>query len=373
MATLRVLIAGGGIAGLTLAHGLRRAGIDCEVFEREPREGRRSGYRLTLDADGGNALEACLPAELYERYLDASHRTPGRPDVAVVIDSQCRELTTAPHIGPPNGGERPHTAIDRGTFRQILSSDLAGVVHYEAAAAGFAAAEDGVELRLADGRTAAGDVLVAADGVGSAIRRQLMPEVEIVPAPVGALGLFGRSPLTDDILAELPEVLSAAFVIARDDRGVMLSLGQCVPRRPGAGVASPYMQLSGGIAPGTIVPAPAEWTARHPARDARGDARGGGPVASGDPGAGRSDRARVAVLASVPAAGSDAAVAGLPGHARRRRDPRDAPDARQGREHGDAQRGRAPATSSRPPLAASGRCSRRSAPTRPTCARPHTR
>ncbi len=264
MATLKVLIAGGGIAGLTLAHGLRRAGIDCEVFEREPREGRRSGYRLTLDADGGNALEACLPAELYERYLEASNRTPSRPDVAVVIDSQCRELTTAPHIGPPNGGERPHTAIDRGTFRQILSSDLAGVVHCEAAADGFAASTSGVELRLADGRTASGDVLVAADGVGSAIRRQLMPEVAIVPAPVDALGLFGRSPLTDEILAELPAVLSAAFVIARGDRGVMLSLGQCVARRPGAGVAPPYMQLSGGIASGTVVPAPAEWTAHTP-------------------------------------------------------------------------------------------------------------
>ena len=40
--------------------------------------GRRSGYRLTLDADGGNALEACLPAELYERYL--AHRTGLRAD-----------------------------------------------------------------------------------------------------------------------------------------------------------------------------------------------------------------------------------------------------------------------------------------------------
>jgi len=263
---MKVLIAGGGIAGLTLAHGLRRAGIECEAFERGPREGAPAGYRLTLDADGGHALEGCLPPDLYERYVRASHRTPSRPDVAVVIDSACRELTTAPHIGPPNDGPDPHTAIDRRTFRAILCAGLDGVLHYDAAVEGFSADADGVEVRLADGRSVAGEVLVGADGVGSPVRRQLLPEVEIVPAPVGALGLFGRSPLTDEILAGLPEVLSAAFVIARDERGVMLSLGQCVPRRPGPQVAAPYMMLSGGIVPGTPVPAPAEWTADTPAR-----------------------------------------------------------------------------------------------------------
>jgi 2-polyprenyl-6-methoxyphenol hydroxylase-like FAD-dependent oxidoreductase len=261
---VKVLVSGAGIAGLTLAHGLRREGIECAVFERAPREGAPTGYRLTLDADGGNALEACLPADLYERYLVASHRTPTRPDVAVVIDSQCHELTTAPHIGPPNEGELPHTAIDRATFRAILSSGLDGVVRYETPVAGFSFRGDGVALRLVDGREVLGDVLVGADGVGSPVRRELIPEVQIVPAPVGALGLFGRSPLTDEILAELPEVLSSAFVIARDDRGVMLSLGQCVPREPGPGVAPGYMMLSGGMLPGAAVPAPGEWTAQTP-------------------------------------------------------------------------------------------------------------
>jgi 2-polyprenyl-6-methoxyphenol hydroxylase-like FAD-dependent oxidoreductase len=261
---MKVLISGGGIAGLTLAHGLGREGIECEVFERSPREGAPTGYRLTLDADGGNALEACLPADLYERYVLASHRTPTRPDVAVVIDSKCRELTTAPHIGPTNEGELPHTAIDRATFRAILSAGLDDVVRYEAPVAGFSALGDGVELRLVDGRAVSGDVLVGADGVGSPVRRELMPEVQIVPAPVGALGLFGRSPLSDEILAALPEVLSSAFVIGRDDRGVMLSLGQCVPRQAGPGVAPGYMMLSGGVLPGTVMPLPGEWTAQTP-------------------------------------------------------------------------------------------------------------
>jgi 2-polyprenyl-6-methoxyphenol hydroxylase-like FAD-dependent oxidoreductase len=257
---MKVLIAGGGIAGLTLAHGLLGAGVECEVFERAPRDAPPAGYRLTLDADGGGALERCLPPELYQRYVDASLRTPGRPNLAVVIDSQGRELSSMPHIGPPNETEPMHTAIDRHTLRRILVSGLDEVIRYDAPVEGFTADADGVVVRLACGREFAGDVLVGADGVGSPVRRQLLPDVAIIPAPVGALGMFGRSPLTDEILAELPEILFSHFVIARDERGVMLSLGQCVPRRDGPEVASAYMMLSGGVTPDTVIPEPAAWT-----------------------------------------------------------------------------------------------------------------
>ncbi len=257
---MKVLIAGGGIAGLTLAQGLRSKGIECEVFERSAREGARTGYRLTLDADGGNALEACLPPALYERYQQASHRTPARPDLAVVIDAQGHELTTMPHIGPANNGERPHTAIDRASFRSILADGLDDLISYDSITAGYALLDDGVELRLEDGRCTRGDVLVGADGVGSAVRQQLLPGVPIVPAPVGALGLFGRSPLTDSELDELPEILNSGFVIATDRHGVLLSLGLCVPRERGAGIASPYMMVSGGVPPQTEIPAPNDWT-----------------------------------------------------------------------------------------------------------------
>jgi salicylate hydroxylase len=271
MSDLHVLIAGGGVGGLTLAQGLKRAGVSCAVHERDPAGAPRSGYRLTMNADGGNALRACLPDDLYELYLQTSRTTPRR-GVAVVIDEGCHELTTQPHLGPPNDGDRPHTAIDRRTLRHILRG------RHDSAITGFTDHGDHVEARLADGSTVTGDVLVAADGVGSAVRRQLMPGVEIIPADVGGLGLFARSPLTPEVLAELPEVLLDGFVIARDGAGGMLALGVYDPREPVAEAAAriapdihmepvdPYMMISGGVAPGTSVPAPQDWTPDTPAQ-----------------------------------------------------------------------------------------------------------
>src|SRR4029077_17455082 len=98
-----VLIAGGGIAGLTLAQGLRREGIDCALFEREPLESWRTGYLLNLDAegDGGPAAVlphpaaggaggpgACPPAALYELFVRACGETMARHDVSVVVSPQ---------------------------------------------------------------------------------------------------------------------------------------------------------------------------------------------------------------------------------------------------------------------------------------------
>ncbi len=221
--SMKVLIAGGGIAGLTLAQGLRREGIDCELFEREPLETWRTGYLLNLDAEGDGGLAACLPEPLYELFTRACGETMARHDVAVVVSPHGDELSSMPHVGAPATGERPPTNIDRRTFRAILLSGLDGIVRHGVDVADVDVAPDAVKVRFADGHTAEGDVLVAADGVGSAVRRAVMPDVAIIPAPVGALGLFGRSPLTDDVVADLPQsIWDAGFAIVSDGRGTML-------------------------------------------------------------------------------------------------------------------------------------------------------
>jgi 2-polyprenyl-6-methoxyphenol hydroxylase-like FAD-dependent oxidoreductase len=267
---LHVLIAGGGLSGLCLAQGLKRAGISCAVYERDP-EVRRQGYRITINGDGGNALEACLPEDLYELYLQASRNTPPKR-MAVVVDSQANELSASPHFGAPNDGERPHTAIHRRTLRQILGAQLGDALR-PGTVAGFEQDGDTVRLLLADGSSAEGDMLVGADGVHSAIRRALLPGVEVIDTGVRGLGVFARTPLPPDVHDALPEILLSGFVIAVDPAtGVTLAMGAMDPRRPPEEAAAelapgvrvdpvaPYMMLSGGIRPGSPIPAPADWT-----------------------------------------------------------------------------------------------------------------
>jgi salicylate hydroxylase len=273
---MHVLIAGGGLSGLCLAQGLTRAGISCAVYERDPDLARRVGYRITMNGDGGDALERCLTPDLYELYLQCSRSTPPRR-VSVVIDDQCNERTTAPHLGPPNDGERPHTAIDRRTLRQILAARLGERVHRGVAVLDWEREGERVVLRLSDGSQAEGDVLVGADGVASAVRSRLLPEVEIVDTGVRGLGVFARTPLTPEIHDALPSILLDGFVIASDAEGVTLALGAMDPREAPERAAArltpdltldpvePYMMLSGGVRPGTVIPAPGEWGPETPA------------------------------------------------------------------------------------------------------------
>src|SRR4051795_10408032 len=271
---LHVLIAGGGLSGLCLAQGLRRAGVSCAVYERDP-EVRRQGYRITINGDGGNALQACLPDDLFELYLQASRNTPPKR-MAVVVSAQCDELSASPHFGAPNEGPRPHTAIHRRTLRQILGARLGDALR-PGTVAGFERDGEGVRLLLADGSTAEGDVLVGADGVHSPIRNALLPDVEVIDTGVRGLGVFARTPLPPEVHDALPEIVLSGFVIAVDPAtGVTLAMGAMDPRRPPEEAAAelapdvrldpvePYMMLSGGIRPGTPIPPPHEWTSDTP-------------------------------------------------------------------------------------------------------------
>jgi 2-polyprenyl-6-methoxyphenol hydroxylase-like FAD-dependent oxidoreductase len=278
---VHVLIAGGGLSGLALAQGLIKDGHTCTVFERDPDDGRKVGYYLHMNADGGEALRRVLPTDLYELYAETSRRTDARPGSFVLTD-QLEELSSQPHLGPPNDGDRPHTGVHRRTLRAILRARLGDAFRPGSAVASYQETPDGVTVTLSDGSTAEGDVLVGADGIRSTVRAQRLPGTPVIDTGVRGLGVYGRTPLTPELTAQLPAHLFDGVLIAADRTGARLLIAVFQPRqRPDAAAAAlapdvaldpvgDYVMVSCSVAPGTAIPAAGEWIPDTPAmlRDA---------------------------------------------------------------------------------------------------------
>jgi 2-polyprenyl-6-methoxyphenol hydroxylase-like FAD-dependent oxidoreductase len=273
---LHVLIAGGGLSGLAVAQGLVKNGHTVDVFERDRDLNRKQGYYLHMNAFGGEALRSVLPEDLFELYMETSRTTYQRQE-SIVLTDQFMELSSQPHLGPPNDGDRPHTGVHRRTLRQILSARLGDALHVGRPVTAYSEDVDGVTVTLADGSTARGDVLVGADGIRSVVRAARLPDVPIIPTGIRGIGVYGRVPLTPELREIVPVGLLDGVIIAVDRAGSRMLIGVFDPRQPvdraAAGIApdvvldpvEPYIMVSCSVAKDTVVPPSAEWTAETPA------------------------------------------------------------------------------------------------------------
>ncbi|GAA2746016.1 FAD-dependent oxidoreductase [Kitasatospora cinereorecta] len=217
MSDLHVIIAGAGLGGLALAQGLRRTGISVAVHEKDPTPGFRSqGYRIRINPDGITALKAVLTPRAYEVFT-ATAATPGpRMDT---FDHRlnllhAQELPSLPDL--PGGG---NLATNRMTLRQILLSGLDEAVRYGTRLTHYDVSRSGsVTAHFADGTSATGDVLIGADGVNSAVRKQYLPQARVIDA--GLRLLYGKVPLADDEARSMvpPELLGLWTTIVGPER-----------------------------------------------------------------------------------------------------------------------------------------------------------
>lgn len=201
---LHMLVIGGGIGGLCLVQGLRRAGVDVSVYERDAAPGSRwEGYCIEVNPAGSRALHACLPDPLWRAFLG----TAGPGGEFGFLTERLKELVVIEEpVMYPRGATDPtedHYAVDRRTLRSLLLHGLDDAVHFGAEFVCYEATDDGrVVAIFADGRRAVGDVLIGADRASSRVRRQYLLQAHQTPLGVGGVG--HKLPLTPAARAWLP-------------------------------------------------------------------------------------------------------------------------------------------------------------------------
>ena len=199
---LRVRIIGAGTGGLCLAQGLKRDNVEVEVFERDhtPTD-RLQGYRLSINATGRRALMACLPQGLFAKLI----ANCAKPSEAVTfLDHRLNRLLV---IDLPHGDAEDADSelpVSRIALRGILSEGLNDVIHYGKRFVAFEDDPQGdVNARFEDGSTTTGDVLIGADGAGSHLRAQLLPQARRVET--GVVAVSAKLGLGDDVRRATPQ------------------------------------------------------------------------------------------------------------------------------------------------------------------------
>lgn len=167
----RILIAGGGLGGLTAALALLRRGYPVRVLEQAS-ELREVGAGIQLSANANRVL--------FDLGLEPALRAVAAPAAGKRI-----RLWNTGQTWPlfDLGAESvarygfPYFTIYRADLHNILADAVRAIdpeaIVLGARVAGFEARGDGVDVTLEDARRFEGDVLVGADGVHSAVRSAL--------------------------------------------------------------------------------------------------------------------------------------------------------------------------------------------------------
>lgn len=171
----KILVIGGGFAGMAAAIELAKRGMQVELVEIDP-GWRAYGAGISL---GGATLRALQTLGVLDAFLRVAHGSDG-VDIRTPAGALISQLPTPRLAGPdvPGGA---------GVMRPVLAGVLAAATRAAGVAvrlgvtfSSISQTEAGVDVAFTDGGTGRYDLLIGADGLYSKVRTSFFPDA---PSP----------------------------------------------------------------------------------------------------------------------------------------------------------------------------------------------
>jgi 2-polyprenyl-6-methoxyphenol hydroxylase-like FAD-dependent oxidoreductase len=159
--SLRVLVVGAGVGGISVARGLLRDGHDVTVFEQRP-DVQAAGGAVTIWSNGetvlkqlGVGMDGAGQLLSAVRVLTSTGRPLATLDVTAMVDRLGAPVRMVPR---------------RVLLERLLEGFPTDRIRCNSRAVSLVAADNGVRVEFDDGGSAEGDLLIGADGLHSMVR-----------------------------------------------------------------------------------------------------------------------------------------------------------------------------------------------------------